>query len=373
MRHSFDGSNTKLTKLLRSNQFAFTLRASLLATVLLPLHGFSDSHTSSYEKILTKKTLTVVGVAGTSTFFKEDDFLHGFGYDLARSYALDLDVNFEFKSARNNKAALDMVKKGQADFALTTADFAQIEEKSLTALDISCGDAQTLKKHGLSQQLSWSFKDASDPLASTANGYVCNLKQQGTLGKLAAFYDRNVIDDYSQKVFEKDISTRLPIYKASFQKNAKKQDLDWHLLAAISYQESHLKPTSVSPTGVTGLMMLTQNTAKAMGVSDRRDPAQSIQGGAQYFRLMLTQYNNIPNPDQIWFALAAYNMGPGAVDRVRSIVKRSGKNPNSWVDVYHYLSVNSKSNSSYRQCITYVTHIRAYLEGIKQDSDLATI
>ena len=51
----------------------------------------------------------------------------------------------------------------------------------------------------------------------------------------------------------------------------------------MGYQESHLDANAVSPTGVRGLMMLTNNTAKAMGVSDRVDPYQSIGGGARYF------------------------------------------------------------------------------------------
>lgn len=388
MRHSYNRLSVKLKNVLRVQQLgrsrrfirlhqravSRTMRFSVLTTAaLLPLHGFSDSQVSQYEKILSKKTLTVVGVAGNSTFFKEDEFLHGFGYDLARGYARDLQVEFKFKAVKTNSAALDMVKNGQADFALTTAEADKIEAKSLTALDVSCGNQQVLKKNGLSQNISWTFRDASDPLASTANGFICNNNQQGTLEKLAAFYNRNVMDDYAQKVFKKDISARLPVYKASFQRTAKQTDLDWHLLAAIGYQESYLKPSSVSPTGVTGLMMLTQNTAKAMGVSDRRDPTQSIEGGAKYFRMMLTQYKDIPNPDQIWFALAAYNMGPGALDGVRAKVKRSGKNPNSWVDVYHYLTTNSARNGRFKQCTHYVTRIRAYLENIKQDQNLATI
>ncbi|MFX6907547.1 transglycosylase SLT domain-containing protein, partial [Acinetobacter baumannii] len=89
---------------------------------------------------------------------------------------------------------------------------------------------------------------------------------------------------------QRDLSTRLPIYKASFKQSAAKYDLDWHLLAAIGYQESYLKPESVSPTGVRGLMMLTNSTARAMGVSNRSDPAQSIQGGAKYYDLMLTEF-----------------------------------------------------------------------------------
>lgn len=372
MRQNVDGFTFNFTKQSTKKGFLTALRLGILTTAILPLHGFSDSHISQYEKILSKKTLTVVGVAGASTFFQEDSFLHGFGYAMARDYAQDLKVDFKFKAVKTENEALDMVKKGQADFALTTANFDKIESKSLTALDISCGNQDVLKKNGLSTQVTWSFRDAADPLAATANGFVCNNNQQGGLEKLAAFYSHNIFDDYAQKTFQKDIKARLPIYKASFKQSAKKQNLDWHLLAAISYQESHLQPASVSSTGVTGLMMLTQSTAQAMGVTNRNDPVQSIQGGAQYFKQMLAQYQDLPNPDQIWFALAAYNMGPGAVDAVRSKVKHQGKNPDNWADVYHYLAINAKSNSRYGQCVTYVTHIRSYLESIKQDRSLAT-
>lgn len=368
MRHNSDGSS-----LARSNRLSFTYRFALLSALFIPLHGFSNSSVSQYDQILSKKTLTVVGVEGNTTFFKEDRFLHGFGYDLARAYADDLKVDFKFKVAKNNAAALDMVKQGQADFAMTTSPVQAIEAKSLMALNVSCGAQNTLTQHGLNNNLSWTFKDADDPLAATANGFICNQKQQGRVEKLAAFYDQNVMNNYAKQTFYKDITTRLPIYKASFQKTAKQHNLDWHLLAAIGYQESYLNPASVSPTGVTGLMMLTQGTAKEMGVADRTDPVQSIQGGAQYFKLMLTQYKSIPNPDQIWFALAAYNMGPGALDGVRNKVKRSGKNPDSWVDVYNFLSSNARVNSSYKQCITYVTRIRTYLETIKQNQNLARI
>lgn len=368
MRHNSDSSNSTTSRRLKS-----TFRFALFSTLLVPVYSFSNSPVSQYDNMLNKKTLTVVSVAGGSTYFNEDKFLHGFGYDLARAYAKDMKVGFNFKTVKSNTAALDMVKKGQADFALTTAQPKSIESKSLIALNVSCGAESTLKKHGLDTNLSWAFKDAADPLAAAANGFICDAKQKGELSKLAAFYDRNVMDNYAKKAFYKGISTRLPVYKASFQKNAAKHQLDWHLLAAIGYQESYLDPTSVSPTGVTGLMMLTQNTAKAMGVSNRRDPSQSIEGGAQYFRLMLTQYKTIPGSDRIWFALAAYNMGPGALNGVRNKVKRKGDNPNNWADVYAYLSSNSKANPRYRQATTYVTRIRAYLENIKQDQNLARI
>ena len=58
------------------------------------------------------------------------------------------------------------------------------------------------------------------------------------------------------------------------------------LLAAIGYQESHWNPRAVSPTGVRGVMMLTADTAKQLGVSNRRDPRESILGGARYLRIV---------------------------------------------------------------------------------------
>ena len=161
--------------------------------------------------------------------------------------------------------------------------------------------------------------------------------------------------------------------KASFQLNAKQQNLDWQLLAAVSYQESHLVPTAISPTGVTGLMMLTQSTARSMGVSNRNNPAESIKGGAQYLKLMQDQYANIPNPDRIWFSLAAYNMGAGNVDRVRKVLAKTGKNPDSWADVYTYMANNKAQNAQYGQCLHYVTRIRGYLEAMKQDRSISTI
>ncbi len=120
-------------------------------------------------------------------------------------------------------------------------------------------------------------------------------------------------------------------------------------------------------------MMLTQGTASEMGVTNRQDPVESIRGGTQYLKQMLNQYAGIPNPDRLWYALAAYNMGPGTVDRVRAAIRKQGKNPNEWVNFYQYISDNKARSGQYGQCMDYVTRIRAYLETLKQDGKLARI
>src|SRR3546814_6089299 len=72
------------------------------------------------------------------------------------------------------------------------------------------------------------------------------------------------------------VDTRLSRYRSAFQQAGEKNDLDWRLLAAIGYQESHWDANAVSPTGVRGIMMLTNETASFLKVNDSDDPAQSI-------------------------------------------------------------------------------------------------
>jgi membrane-bound lytic murein transglycosylase F len=110
--------------------------------------------------------------------------------------------------------------------------------------------------------------------------------------------------------------------------------IDWRLLAAVSYRESHWDTYNTSPTNVRGLMMLTEDTADLMGVTDRLDPKQSIPAGARYLlKLKDTIPDHIPEPDRTYMALAAYNIGYAHVEDARVLAKRLGLNPDSWADV----------------------------------------
>ena len=83
--------------------------------------------------------------------------------------------------------------------------------------------------------------------------------------------------------------------------------------------------TVTSKTGVRGLMMLTQNTAQAMGVTNRLDARQSIRGGAKYFAYVKEQLDkDIQEPDRTWLALAAYNVGGGHLEDARKLAVNEG-------------------------------------------------
>ncbi len=94
---------------------------------------------------------------------------------------------------------------------------------------------------------------------------------------------------------------------------AQRQSVSTELLEAVAWQESRFRHSAVSPKGATGVMQIMPGTAAALGV-DRFDLRQNIEGGAMYLRQMLGRYGG-----SVPLALAAYNAGPGAVDRYRGV------------------------------------------------------
>ena len=192
----------------------------------------------------------------------------------------------------------------------------------------------------------WAFAPGSDDsLVQKARTFLRQAKQSGRLAALhEAFYapsDR--LDRVGMTQFMRQVRERLPPLIPIFQDVANAYDMDWRLLAAVGYQESHWDPEASSYTGVRGIMMLTQRTARQMGLTDRLDPQQSIDGGARYLlRLRGRVPDRIPEPDRTWMALAAYNMGFGHLEEARVLTEEQGGDPDAWQDVESRLDLLSQ-------------------------------
>ena len=119
-------------------------------------------------------------------------------------------------------------------------------------------------------------------------------------------------------------------------------------------------------------MMLTRDTAKDLGVTDRLDPEQSIEGGSRYLAILKKRLGDqIPEPDRTWLTMASYNIGYGHLQDARRLAYEMGGNPNLWKDVKEALPLLSQKkyhrNTRYgyargREAVDYVQNIRRYYD-----------
>nr|WP_308318835.1 membrane-bound lytic murein transglycosylase MltF [Marinobacter sp. F4206] len=228
---------------------------------------------------------------------------------------------------------------------------------------------------GEPEELAWLFPaDQDDTLVNAAQQFLEKLQADGTLAQLAErFYGHlDQLNYVGARTFMHHVENRLPKYESLFQDYAAEFGIDWRLLAAIGYQESHWRPNAVSPTGVRGLMMLTRNTASYIGINNRLDAEESIHGGAKYFRMVHKKIpERIPEPDRTWFALASYNVGFGHLEDARRLAESAGKSPDRWMDVKEFLPLlaqkewYTKTRFGYargHEPVLYVQNIRRYYD-----------
>ncbi|MGB7216014.1 MAG: membrane-bound lytic murein transglycosylase MltF [Gammaproteobacteria bacterium] len=223
-------------------------------------------------------------------------------------------------------------------------------------------------------RIAWALPKGADALREQVAAYFAEIEATGELERILERYyfaARN-FDYVGSRAFLRHIETRLPRYIEHFREAERVSGIDWRLLAAIGYQESHWNPQAVSPTGVRGLMMLTQEAASAVDVADRVDPRESVFGGALYFRTVLEKLpERIPEPDRTWLAVAAYNIGFGHLEDARIITEIQGGNPDRWDHVRARLPLladeawHSRVKRGFARghvAVTYTDNVRRYYE-----------
>lgn len=430
----------------------------LLLCLLLGTCADSSSH---LDKILEQGEITVVTRNGPTSYYFGKDEETGLDYELAKRFAEKLGVKLKIIVAYNTADIIDIVARGEADFAAAglknipgsnsrylmfgpsyqwvTMQLVyrngQDQPTSLNdiypdRLDLANGTIKSLRLESLRDNypdLAWNLhvdKDNHELLEKLENGEISytvadsnevayarqhfpeiraafNLsnpqplawatrksRDQSLVNAIAEFYDETstsgelaelmdhftgptrFFDYVDSRKFVDRLDRRLTKLKPLFEDAATAHDLDWRLLAAISYQESHWNVKARSPTGVRGLMMLTLATAKSIGIENRLDPKQSIDGGAKYFKGLLERIpDHIQGPDRTWFAIAAYNVGLGHVEDARIITEKEGGDPDKWEDVRERLPLLSqkkwykKSKYGYargKEPVKFVDNIKKY-------------
>lgn len=249
------------------------------------------------------------------------------------------DLNWQASNEFNGLDLIEQVHSAELDYALVKSTTYAITESVYPRARV----AYTFPDK---QQLAWALRQQPDTsLLDAANRYLTQAKDQGYIDLLAGNYfePESSVTMGGALAFTNRIRDRLPRWEALIKQAAEHHQLDWMLLASVAYQESHWNPRARSHTGVRGLMMLTRNTAKELGIENRLDPEQSIEGGARYLSDLFNRLpETITGDDRTWMALAAYNVGYGHLMDARKLAVILNKDPNQWNDVAEVLPLLAK-------------------------------
>lgn len=235
---------------------------------------------------------------------------------------------------------IEQVTSGLLDYTITDAHIVSLMQNYYSNLGKGLAVSEP-------EEIAWAFPKHFDPwLYEQTSRFFARIQKDGTLKNLIDRYyghaDRLNTPDVAK--FLSQIRSTLPKYNKLFKEAQDLTGLDWRLIAAISYQESHWDQYNTSPTNVRGMMMLTEETADEMGVTDRLDAKQSIFGGARYINQLKKQVpERIPEPDRTWMTMAAYNIGFSHLEDARVLAARMKLNPDSWADLKTTLPLLNKS------------------------------
>lgn len=271
----------------------------------------------------------------------------------------------------STEALLERVWKKELDCTLADSNITKISRRYYPELATTFSASEK-------ESLAWVVAPKWQGLVDNIEDWLEYVKDNGDFAAIEERYYGHIqlYDFVDNRSFVRRIKSRLPKYRKHFERAAQKYKLPWSLLAAQSYQESHWNPYAKSPTGVRGMMMLTLNTAKSVGVVSRIDAVQSIKGGAKYLRKMIKRIpKEVLGEDRIWYALAAYNVGFGHMKDAMSLAKQQGLNPYQWVNLKTILPLLSNKkyykNLKYgyargSEPVRYVHRIREYQQVLDQ-------
>ena len=287
------------------------------------------------------------------------------------------ELSWEATATLSTEQVLEKVAQGQADCTVVESNIMAVNRLHHPNLV----EAYTLSE----EKLAWALPDNSGHLRQYIENWVKKIKSDSTLMALnERYYGYAEIFDYQDTlVFLQRVKNRLPKYKAYFKQVANTYKIPWTLLATQAYQESHWNPDAESSTGVRGLMMLTRDTAKTLGIKNRLNPKQSILGGAKYLQRLLHKIpKEVDEEDRIWFALVAYNIGYAHLLDARELARKSGKDPNIWANIKKVLPLLAQKRhfkilkygyARGNEPVQYIDRIRLYQDVLTKASASKTI
>jgi len=280
------------------------------------------------------------------------------------------DVSWAVDNDLNTQTLLSQVAAKKIECTISDSTLYNIERRYYTEIQ----NKFTLAKES---ELAWMINKNNSEFKQAITKWFDQYKEDYDLAyMLEKYYGYVEIFDYvDTHKFLARVKTRLPQYKIFFIDAASKNNIKPSLLAAQSYQESHWNRKAKSPTGVRGIMMLTQPVAKSLGVTNRLHAEQNIYAGAKFQAKMKKMVADVDEPDRSWLALSAYNVGRGHFRDAQALARKLNKNPDRWSEMKDVLPLLSQKKyykdlrygyARGSEPVRYVTRIRNYDELLHQ-------
>ncbi len=187
--------------------------------------------------------------------------------------------------------------------------------------------------------------------------------------------DRKVFEKRFNQYFKRSHWITNPFAKGSkftlathFQKAAGTFGMDWLQIMAQGFQESALNQKAKSPHGAVGIMQVLPSTAEWLGVKNYMELEGNIHAGVKYMNRLMNRYSKDPaisKENRFFFALAAYNAGPGRLNKYRKRARKMGYDPNAWFGNVERASLRSGN----LETVMYVRNIMNYTMAYKSAYD----
>lgn len=266
----------------------------------------------------------------------------------------------EVAASLQTEDMLEMVNAGA--LTLTVADQHLAKLWSGVLPDIRVRQDLVINQGG---KLAWAVRKDNPELLKSLNRFAKGHRKGTLLGNI--LFQRFYRDSrWITNPISKTERRKLKKLSGLFKKYADQYDFEWLSLAAQAFQESGLEHKSRSHRGAIGIMQIKQATANDRNVAIRniQQLEPNIHAGTKYLAFLRDRYFSGPEfseEDKLYFSLAAYNAGPGAVRKMRARAARMGLNPNHWFGQVELAALRQVG----RETVTYVRNILKYSTAYK--------
>lgn len=214
-------------------------------------------------------------------------------------------------------------------------------------------------------EIAYALRQNSPQMKSVIDGFVKTVKDNTQLGNI--FNQRylestNWVKKITPERRARHAGKAIPLIRTY----AERYNFDWLLVAAQAYQESQFDQSKRSNVGAIGIMQIMPATAKdsAVGIPNIHDPEPNVHAGVKYLRHLRVTYfddDQVDDFNQVLFALAAYNAGPGNIRKSRARAEKMGLDPNLWfnnVEIATAKAVSSEPVIYVRNIFKYAVDLR---------------